>query len=489
MKILHYVLGIPPLRGGGAIKYAQDLAEGQRKLGHEASLIYPGEIRKGSGKVKIVRHGNSRKGILYEIINPLPVPLACGIAEPEAFMREGDAEVYNSFFRRERFDVLHIHSLMGMHREFLAAAKKQGVKVFYTTHDYFGLCPKTDLFRDGKICGDVCWKECGKCCAGADGIKLLVRRQSHLFQWAIRYEWVPRLKRKIFRMAGITTGRHPGVVGAAGGTDSYGSGGTADVGSVCSAVETDAFHGDARGASAGKTLAAAYGLLRQFYLEEFRQVDTFLYNSSVSKGIYERYIHPRKGTVIEVSHSGIQDNRCIQTYGIPVRLGYLGKPGTYKGYDLLIAALDRLLPEYTGRFTLTVFMEYQSYRRNYLIQKRPYDYRRLTEVYRDMDVLVVPSLWAETYGLVVSEAISYGVPVIVTGNVGACDLVRRYEGIGFIVEPEIESLADMLRMVISDASVLAEANRTIYRVPITYGYENYVRRILEIYSQELTAKD
>ena len=454
MKILHYVLGIPPLRGGGAIKYAQDLAERQRKLGHEASLIYPGEIRKGSGKVKIVRHGNSRKGILYEILNPLPVPLACGIAEPEAFIREGDMEVYDSFFRREKYDILHIHSLMGMHREFLAAAKKQGVKVFYTTHDYFGLCPKTDLFRDGKICGDICWKECAKCCAGADGVKLLVRRQSHLFQWAIRYEWVPRLKRKIFRMAGLAAGRRLGP-GAAGGTDCY------------------------------RSCKASYEFLRQFYLEEFRQVDVFLYNSSVSKEIYERYLCPKKGTVIEVSHSGIRDNRSIRTYETPVRLGYLGKPGGYKGYDFLIAALDRLVPEYTDRFTLTVFMEYQSYRREYLIRKKPYDYRRLAEVYRDIDVLVVPSLWAETYGLVVSEAISYGVPVIVTGNVGASDLIRRYEGIGFIVEPEIESLADMLRTVISDSSVLAEANRAICGATIEYGYEKYVRRILEIYSQEV----
>ncbi len=480
MKILHYVLGIPPLRGGGAIKYAQDLAEGQRKLGHEASLIYPGEIRK-SGKVKIIRHGNSRKGILYEIINPLPVPLACGIAEPDAFMREGDAEIYDSFFRREKFDVLHIHSLMGMHREFLAAAKGQGVKAFYTTHDYFGLCPKTDLFRDGKICRDICWEGCEKCCAGADELKLLIRRQSHLFRLAIRYEWVPRLKRKIFRMAGLAAERHPGTR-VTGGADGYGSCGTAEIGPVCSLVETDAFRGDASGASAENTLPASYELLRQFYLEEFQQVDVFLYNSSVSKEIYERYIHPQKGTVIEVSHSGIQDNRRIRTYGTLMRLGYLGKPGAYKGYDFLITALDRLLPEYTGRFTLTVFMEYQSYRREYLIQKKPYDYRRLAEVYRDIDVLVVPSLCAETYGLVVSEAISYGVPVIVTGNVGACDLVRRYEGIGFIVRPEIESLTETLRKVISDSSVLAEANRAICRAPIEYGYEKYIRRILEIYS-------
>ena len=259
-------------------------------------------------------------------------------------------------------------------------------------------------------------------------------------------------------MAGLAAGRHPGA-GEAGRTDSYGS------------------------------CEASYELLRQFYLEEFWQVDAFLYNSSVSEEIYEGYLHPQKGTVIEVSHSGIQDNRRIRTYGTPVRLGYLGRPDGYKGYDLLIAAMDRLLPEYTGRFTLTVFMEYQSYRRSYLVQKKPYDYRQLEEVYRDIDALVVPSLWAETYGLVVSEAISYGVPVIVTGNVGACDLVRRYEGIGFIVKPEIEGLVETFRRVISDGSVLMEANRAICRAPITYGYENYVRRILEIYSQELTAKD
>ena len=46
MKIIHYIFGIPPLRGGGTIKYALDLAKEQSRQGHEVFLLYPGKIKK-----------------------------------------------------------------------------------------------------------------------------------------------------------------------------------------------------------------------------------------------------------------------------------------------------------------------------------------------------------------------------------------------------------------------------------------------------------
>ena len=53
MKIYHYIFGIPPLRGGGTIKYAMDLAETQSNLGHDVSIIYPGAISKFQHRQRI----------------------------------------------------------------------------------------------------------------------------------------------------------------------------------------------------------------------------------------------------------------------------------------------------------------------------------------------------------------------------------------------------------------------------------------------------
>ncbi len=49
------------------------------------------------------------------------------------------------------------------------------------------------------------------------------------------------------------------------------------------------------------------------------------------------------------------------------------------------------------------------------------------------DVLIAPrSVWYETFGYTVLEALSYGVPVVISGNVGAKDIVPY--GAGLIIE-------------------------------------------------------
>ena len=154
MRIIHYIFGMPPLRGGGAIKYAMDLAEAQAELGHKVSLLYPGEIKRVTDKVSIKKNTPYYKTSVYEIINPLPVPLVTGIKEIGPFVKRVDESVYEQFLEREKVEILHLHSLMGLHIEFLEAAKKCGVKILFTTHDYFWYMPqnksiisRTNLYR------------------------------------------------------------------------------------------------------------------------------------------------------------------------------------------------------------------------------------------------------------------------------------------------------------------------------------------------------
>jgi alpha-maltose-1-phosphate synthase len=56
---------------------------------------------------------------------------------------------------------------------------------------------------------------------------------------------------------------------------------------------------------------------------------------------------------------------------------------------------------------------------------------RVSKYYLDADVFVMPSL-ADAYGLVVLEAMSSGLPVIVSENTGMADLIRN-GGEGFVV--------------------------------------------------------
>lgn len=452
MRIVHYIFGMPPLRGGGAIKYAMDLAEKQAELDQNVSIIYPGEIRKTTEKVSIRKNKCYYKVSVYEIINPLPVPLVTGIKEIEPFIKKADKAIYAQFLQEEKVEIMHIHSLMGLHIEFLEAAKECGVKIVFTTHDYFGICPKTNLLYRGQICMDCGWENCGECCADAEDVSTLIKRQTHWFQFLIRSKLLVRLKHKL-------------------------------AGAGRNSTESVKRNLEEEQSIEKKKADISYERLRQYYLDELGLVDVMLYNSSVAKQQYEKRIKPNNSIIIGGMHKEIRDGRRYREYSSIVRFAYLGYPVEFKGYQLLIQVFDELDKKYHGQFELNMYMGKTEYDRQYIKYHEPFSYNELEKVYRNIDMLVVPSLCAETYGLVVLEALSYGVPVVVTNNVGASDLLRENSGIGYIVEPNHESLYSALEQVIEDGIVLQRFNRAICEATIDLDYENYVRQMIEVYQQ------
>src|SRR6185369_6425608 len=56
------------------------------------------------------------------------------------------------------------------------------------------------------------------------------------------------------------------------------------------------------------------------------------------------------------------------------------------------------------------------------------------EVYRSIDLLVVPSLWEEPLGMIVPEAFMHGVPAVVAGRGGLTEMVEEGRT-GIVYEP------------------------------------------------------
>jgi glycosyltransferase involved in cell wall biosynthesis len=90
----------------------------------------------------------------------------------------------------------------------------------------------------------------------------------------------------------------------------------------------------------------------------------------------------------------------------------------------------------------------------------------------ESDVLLLPSL-CEAFGLVVTEALACGLPVIVTPNVGAGDLV--FDGReGFVVPIcSSEAIADRLHALDRDREMLAEMSRNAQSTAAEHAWENY----------------
>jgi len=398
MKILHYSLGFPPYRTGGLTKFCVDLMRQQIKEGYDVSLLWPGKIEFFSSRTKIQNH-RSIDGIRnFEIINPNPVSYDEGIKDFEIFKQFGDLDVYDQFLKFNSPNIIHVHTLMGLHMSFLKIAKKYNIRLIFTTHDFFSICPKVTLFRRGRICNcaETC-NDCGICNNSALSMIKIQMLQSPIYRKLKDCKFV-----KLFRNKHRENFLND---------------------------ELKKFYKVSVGSP------KEYKSLRYYYQSMLSMMDIVHYNSTITKNVYESFFKFPYSKVINITHSDIGDHRSIKKFSDQqLRIRYLGSPSGYKGFYLLKVALDKLWKE-KQNFCLDIHFKPQVPSPYMRVHER-YSYSELKTIFEDTDVLVVPSIWYETFGFTVLEALSYGVPVIISSTVGARDIL--VDGGGLIID-EISS--------------------------------------------------
>lgn len=424
MNILHYALGFPPYRTGGLTKYCIDLMLYQVRVGNRVGLMWPGEINPYR-KLTIKKRKNFEEITNYEIINPLPVALDEGVLDIEPYIQKGEYEIYDRFFKKAQPDILHIHTLMGLHKELVVAAKNNGIKIVFTTHDYYGLCPKVTFFKNNQLCkNDHDYKSCVRCNqSGLSQYKILLM-QSPLYRILKNYPVVKSLRKyhreKFFLPNDVLE------------------------------TETDVIRYDK---------AEDYRKLREFYISILELIDIVHFNSSISKEVYMKYFTPNKSSIIPITHNDVQSRKKLKRYDDKkLKLTYLAPAKPFKGYNILKNALDELWERYNGQFELKIFSP-NSNVSTYMIVKDGYKYDELEEIFEETDILIAPSMWYETFGFTVLEGLSYGVPVIVSDCVGAKDLLNNQYG--YICGANKESLMGVIESVLLDRSQLVEMNKNI----------------------------
>lgn len=400
MNILHYSLGFPPYRSGGLTKFCIDLMEKQSEYGHKVSMLWPGEIKLLNKRIYITPKKSqmvSNYSISnYEIINPLPVSYDEGVYNTKEFMKKGSENVFREFLLQLKPDVIHIHTFMGLHREFLEIAKELKIQTVFTTHDFFSMCPKVTLFRDNQICSSMLsCAECNLCNSSALSKNKIFLLQSPLYR-KLKNNTLVRYFRRKHR-------------------NSYFE-------SQIDENRDENKNGEKKD----------YVNLRNYYYSMLRLIDCIHYNSTISKYVYEKiFSNLPKGIVYPISHSGIKDNRKIKKFSDnELKIRFLGQPSGAKGFFILKSALDRLYKESNINFKL--FLHYvPSQLEEYMVIEESFSSNELGVIFDNTDILVAPSIWYETFGFTVLEALSYGVPVIVSDSVGAKDIIA--EGCGIVI--------------------------------------------------------
>ena len=192
MTILHYTLGFSPYRSGGLVKYAMDLMLAQKRLGCSVIAFYPGGTSFTHRKCWVHQDKEYNGITTFELSNPMPVPLMYGVKDVESEMSSKKLDI-SSFLRMldmVKPDVFHVHSLMGLPLEYLQEINNRGIRIVYTSHDYFGLCPKVNFINKcGEFCLGSSCERCEVCNANAKSALFLKLRNA---KWVVPFKKIAR---------------------------------------------------------------------------------------------------------------------------------------------------------------------------------------------------------------------------------------------------------------------------------------------------------
>lgn len=175
---------------------------------------------------------------------------------------------------------------------------------------------------------------------------------------------------------------------------------------------------------------------------------------------------------------GIHQDKIIQSnYGIrrmenhpknnkenEVIFGFIGAIAKHKGLHILVRAFKKIKDK---NCKLKIFgqLHYNEYFSsiNKLMKQDPriiyyghFDHGQTEQIFSQIDVLIVPSIWQENSPLVIHEAMSAKTPVIASNMGGMPELVtHRSNGLLFDIG-DIESLVRGMRMFIDNPDLAAE---------------------------------
>jgi spore coat protein SA len=227
-------------------------------------------------------------------------------------------------------------------------------------------------------------------------------------------------------------------------------------------------------------------------LQAFRLPGTLII--SPSKSIAEALI--RNGisqTQITVLHHGVETYRrtpIVEGLGKrPLRLIYVGRINPVKGLHVLLRAISNITPSSTWQLDIVgqpVTKKEHRYHRKLLAQGSllpvswhgQKTHEEVGQLIAQSDVLVLPSICLEAFGLVVPEALSTGRPVIATRCGGPEEIIDH--GInGLLVEPgNSKDLEDAIRNLVINPHKVSEMSDAIQPVQ---DMESHVTLLLAIY--------
>ena len=392
MRILHAIHDFLPRHQAGSELYAFELCRALAPRHHVTVLCADFDPSRAHGQVNWRLHDGLP---VVEIVNNWN----CRVFEDTYRPPLVGARIAQ-VLRAVQPEVVHVHNLLNLSFDLPAMARAMGVPVVATLHDYTLVCPSGGqrLHRaEAHVCREIDTGRCVRC------FRASTQHEQIAFGALASITGVPGP----LRQAALALSRRlPALAGR---------------------VRRAARHAAPFPIAASDVddrLAAARQL--------FDEVDLFVAPSPSIASEFGQLGIP--ASRIRVSDYGfVPLNRAPRAAaGRPLRIGYVGSLVWHKGVHVLIDAV-RGLPG--DAYELKIFGD-PAVAGDYSAELRAladglpirfmgaFGRERTAEVYAQIDVLAVPSLWLENSPLVIHEAFMAGIPVVGARIGGIADLVE-----------------------------------------------------------------
>lgn len=449
MKILQVTLCFPPYYIGGTDRLSYLLSTGLAQKENVEVYVFSGGLPQdypSSTKREIFRNINikrvcSSSGDFLESRIPN--------VEISTYKNPYYEKLFENFLKEIKPDIVHFQHTIKLSSSLIPIGQKYSKKTIVSLQDFWYFCPRIHLLKlDGTVCrGPEFGLNCFYCRnkkGDADEQRTLVSKKAYK---AISFKVPSTIK-----------------------------------GYIKDVLARSNYSRTVREC----TKILPFIMRYNYCMEILKGVDYILSPSQFLKSSYVDIagISPLKIKAIPLGivPFKIERNKSLRK---PIRFGFAGSRKRHKGFFLLLEAFNRIPEDEAqlviwGRGWERLSKGFKSLKN--ILFKGEYSHEEISKVFSSFDVLVIPSIWGETFSFVVHEAFYVKIPVI-GSDIGVFpDIIQNGKN-GFLFKTnDAGSLYSCIKKIIENPELIDEFSKNIKR-PKTA--DEYVDEIYRFYKKIL----
>jgi len=444
-------------KAGGSIIHVETLMEYLHRHGCENVYFCGGRYNLFARSVYL-KQWKKRFTKVYELVNS-PNIVGSYESTPMHIQCEPIEKLFNKVLELEKPNIIHFHELESLAGSLLTTARLKNIPVVLDIHNYWYLCPQRDMMDTNQgLCEDFAnGEKCVSC--------VVITNNS-------RFGKIYGMYGGYFRNTAIGRLLDPLAI-------------------KFYAILNKWYYPLFNTIKPKQLPASLFLKRRQFFVNELNKVQAIIFPSGKVKEIYARYKVTNENAIlmppININFSRIKPkNPYLHISPNKITFGYIGSILRTKGVHVIIDA-TRMLEKYKDRFQVFIFGGGDEFYTSQLKEKAKgsniefkgrYSPNEINKVLSYIDVGIIPSIWEEIAGIVVSEFKLSKTPIIASRIGGIPEAVEHGVN-GFLFEPgNAEELAKYMKFFIENPQ---EIPKFMERTNWSFDIDKYVGETIKIY--------